>query len=324
MEQELEKPHRHHSHQHDDKHDHGHGLLGHQHAAPTDFGNAFVLAITLNVVFVGVEFSYGLLANSTALIADAGHNLSDVLGLALAWGATVLAKRQPSERYTYGLRSSSILAALGNALLLLLACGAIAWEAVQRFSAPAEVSGVTVSVVAGIGIVVNGISAMLFFSGSKQDLNIRGAYLHMVADAIVSVGVVMTGLTIIFTDWNWIDPVISLVIVLVIVIGTWGLLRDSVRLSLNAVPVGIDLPSVQKFLTDLPGVSAVYDLHIWGMSTTENALTAHLSMPGGHPGDAFLCKVAHDLEHRFSIHHTTLQVTLQTGASGCKLLLDEA
>ncbi len=321
----MENQRRHDDPGHDHDHHHSHGLTGHHghhHATPTNFGNAFVLAIALNIVFVMIEFSYGLIANSTALIADAGHNLSDVLGLALAWGATILAKRQPSERYTYGLRGSSILAALGNAMLLLLACGAIGWEAVQRFAAPADVSGLTVAIVAGIGIVVNGVSAMPFVSGSKHDLNIRGAYLHMVADAVVSVGVVITGLTIMFAGWDWIDPVISLVIVVVIVIGTWGLLRDSIRLSLNAVPAGIDLPKVQEFLTDLPGVTSVCDLHIWGMSTTENALTAHLSMPAGHPGDDFLNKVAHDLEHRFSIHHSTLQVTQQASAMGCKLVTE--
>lgn len=311
-----------HSHRHHDDH-HGHSSAhhhGHHHTPPANFGNAFMLAIALNIVFVVVEFSYGLIAHSTALIADAGHNLSDVLGLALAWGATILARRQPSERYTYGLRSSSILAALGNAMLLLFACGAIAWEAMQRFAMPANVSGLTVSVVAAIGILVNGASALLFISGSKHDLNIRGAYLHMVADAVVSLGVVVTGVLIMFTGWDWMDPLISLVIVAVIVVGTWGLLRDALRLSLNAVPPGINLPSVQQFLAALPGVTRVCDLHIWGMSTTENALTAHLSMPDGHPGDGFLKTVAHDLEHRFSIHHSTLQITQESGDMVCKLV----
>ena len=214
---------------------HAHGG-SHNHGDPTTQGRSFAIAIALNTIFVGVEFFYGWLANSTALMADAGHNLSDVLGLLLAWGAVILARKAPNEQYTYGLRSTSILAALANAMLLLVACGAIAWEAVQRFSEPPAVAGLTVTLVAALGIVVNGVSAWLFIKGSKGDLNIRGAYLHMAADAAVSLGVVVSGLVIMFTGWYWLDPAVSLVIVLVIVVGTWSLLREAIQLALNAVP----------------------------------------------------------------------------------------
>lgn len=307
-----------HHHDHDHGHSHQH-LLGHHHAAPVNHNGAFALAVALNAGFIVIEFTYGFIADSTALIADAGHNLSDVLGLLLAWGAALLAKKQPSGRYTYGLRSSSILAALGNAMLLLVACGAIAWEAVRRFGSPPEVAGLTVSIVAGVGIVINGFSAWLFMAGSKNDLNIRGAFLHMVADAVVSLGVVIAGLLILFTGWNWVDPVMSLAIVAVILIGTWGLLRDALHLSLSAVPPHIDLQAVQQFLADRPGVTEVCDLHIWGMSTTESALTAQLIMPNGHPGDDFLHAVSQELERRFSIHHCTLQINRRSGEVECAL-----
>ncbi|MBC7499944.1 MAG: cation transporter [Herminiimonas sp.] len=307
-----------HDHHHDHAHDHG---SGHHHPQPpADFSAAFVIAIALNSAFVVIEFSYGFITNSTALMADAGHNLSDVLGLLLAWGATVLGKTRPSGRYTYGLRSSSILAALANATLLLVACGAIAWEAVRRVLEPPEVAGMTVAIVAGIGIVVNGISAWLFMSGNKNDLNVRGAFLHMATDALVSAGVVIGGVTILFTGWNWLDPVISLVIVAVIMAGTWGLLRDSLRLSLSAVPAQINLPAVEHFLQSLPGVAEVTDLHVWGMSTTENALTAHLLMPVAPRDDRFLEDVAQALEQEFSIHHCTLQIRHHATAHGCSLV----
>lgn len=278
-----------------------------------DFSRAFAIAIALNVCFVAVEFGYGFLAHSTALLADAGHNLSDVLALVLAWGAATLAKRQPSGRYTYGLRSTSILAALFNAMLLLVACGAIALEAAQRLWHPQQVAALPVVWVAAAGIAVNGISAWLFMAGSKHDLNIRGAFLHMAADAAVSLGVVIAGLAMLYTGWAWPDPVISLVIVAVIVVGSWGLLKEAVHLSLSAVPAHIDLAAVEKYLTSLPGVTAVEDLHIWGMSTTEAALTAFLVMPGGHPDDHTMDEIAHELEHRFAIHHAILQVR-QSGA----------
>jgi cobalt-zinc-cadmium efflux system protein len=306
--------HHHHDHDDHDDHDDHHGHAGHHHhhhhAAPADASRAFIFAIILNTAFVFIEFGYGVIAHSTALMADAGHNLSDVLGLGLSWAAALLSKKRPEGRYTYGLRSSSILAALGNAMLLLVACGGIAVEAAQRFLHPAPVSGVTVSVVAAIGIAINGFSAWLFMSGSKGDLNLRSAFLHMAFDALVSLAVVVSGALMLYTGWYWIDPLLSLLILAVILGGTWGLLRDALRLSLNAVPAHIALDQVHAYLAALPGVAAVHDLHVWGMSTTETALTAHLRMPGGHPGDAFLKEVAHQLEHRFTIQHATLQITL--------------
>lgn len=293
---------------HDHHCDHGHAL-GHSHShVPRDFGRAFAIGIGLNTVFIAIEVIFGLLANSMALIADAGHNLSDVLGLVVAWLAVKLVQRPPSRRYTYGLKSSSILAALFNAVFLLLAVGAIALEAVQRLFAPEDVAGWTVMAVAAAGIIVNGATAWLFASGGKSDINIRGAYLHMAADAAVSAGVVVAALLIILTSWRWIDPVVSLIVVAVIVWQTWGLLRDSLSLSLNAVPPSIDADAVRGFLAGLPGVTALHDLHIWPMSTTESALTAHLVMPTGHPGDAFLTRAAADLQRQFNIAHATLQI----------------
>jgi cobalt-zinc-cadmium efflux system protein len=280
---------------------------------------AFAIAIVLNTLFVAIEFGYGFAANSTALMADAGHNLSDVLGLGLAWLATILARRTPDSRYTYGLRSSSVLAALANAAFLLLACGAIAWEAFGRFSSPHPVNSTMVMAVAAAGILVNGASAWLFAKGSKGDLNIRGAYLHMAADAAVSLGVVVAGAVILFTGWSWLDPAISLAIVAIVVAGTWGLLRESLRLALGAVPPHIDAGAVEVYLTSLAGVSAIHDLHIWGISTTESALTVHLVTPGGYPGDAFMDEVAHELAERFSIHHSTLQVEQGTTDHTCSL-----
>ncbi len=302
-------------------HHHDHSPAGghHHHGDPNNYGRAFVIAIALNAAFVVVEFSYGFIANSTALMADAGHNLSDVLGLVLAWGAAILARKTPSERYTYGLRSTSILAALANAMLLLMACGAIGWEAFQRFSHPPAVGGLTITLVAAVGIVVNGVSAWLFMKGSKGDLNIRGAYLHMAADAAVSLGVALAGITIIFTGWYWLDPIISLVIVAVIVVGTWGLLRESVQLALNAVPAHIDVPAIDAYLRECSGVTDVHDLHIWGMSTTESALTVHLVMPGGYPGDVFMDDIMQILKERFSVHHSTLQIEHGTTRHACSL-----
>ena len=295
-------------------HDPSHGHAGHSHnRAPTDFGRAFAIGVGLNLGFVAIEAVVGILAKSTALLADAGHNLSDVIGLLIAWGATVLAKRPPSERFTYGLRGTSILAALGNALLLIFACGAIAWEAVWRLIEPQEVASVTVMVVAGIGILINSITAWLFMSGRKSDLNIRGAYLHMVADAAVSLGVVVAGGAILLTGWLWLDPLTSLVIVAVILWGTFGLLRDSIRLSLAAVPAHLELAKVKNCLEGLQGVARVHHVHVWAMSTTEVALTAHLVMPGGHPGNAFLEAAAHELHERFGIDHPTLQIELGEG-----------
>ncbi|MFT6554102.1 cation diffusion facilitator family transporter [Alloalcanivorax venustensis] len=300
-------------------HTHHHHDHAHPHGAPKDFGRAFVIAITLNLGFTAVEFVYGFLAQSSALMADAGHNLSDVLGLVLAWGGAMLARKAPDSRFTFGLRGSSILAALANAMFLLIACGAIGWDAIRRLADPPEVASVTVMVVAGIGVLINLASAWLFAKGSKGDLNIRGAFLHLAADAAVSVGVVLAGLAILYTGWNWLDPVTSLLITVVIVIGTWGLLRESLKLVLNAVPANIDLPEVDAWLRDQPGVTGIHDLHIWGMSTTESALTVHLVMPDGFPGDAYLDRVADGLQHRFSIAHSALQVERGDNAHFCVL-----
>ena len=311
--------HGHDHHDHDHGHSHGFGHHHHHMPSPDGHGRAFALAIGLNLAFVIVEFTYGFIAHSTALMADAGHNLSDVLGLMLAWGAALLAKSAPKGRYTYGLRGSSILAALGNGLLLMVACGAIAWEAVQRIAEPAPVAGATVSIVAAIGVVINGFSAWLFFAGSKGDLNIRGAYLHMAADAALSLGVVISGLAIMYSGWTWIDPIVSLGIVVVIVIGTWSLLRESVQLSMAAVPPNVDAGKVQAFLAGQPGVTEVHDLHIWAMSTTETALTAHLVIPGGYPGDAALDAIEHTLRKDHAIHHCTLQVEQGTIHHHCTL-----
>jgi cobalt-zinc-cadmium efflux system protein len=296
-----------HSHAHHDHAGHAHGPGGHVHA-PASFGTAFAIGIGLNTAFVIAEGLFGYASNSVALVADAGHNLSDVLGLAVAWAAAILSKRAPSARFTYGLRGSSILAALFNAVFLLVAVGAITWEAVQRLLHPEPVAGLTVIVVAAIGILVNGITAWLFASGRKGDLNIRGAYLHMAADAAVSAGVVIAGLVILFTGWTWLDPATSLVVSAVIVWGTWSLLRDSMAMSLDAVPQGIDPGAVRVYLENCDGVVEVHDLHIWPMSTTEVALTCHMVIPAGRPGDAFLMQIAHHLERTFGIQHATLQV----------------
>jgi len=310
---------------HDHVHDHAH----HQHEqggprhvhAPADFGRAFAIGVSLNLAFVVIEFIYGVLANSMALIADAGHNLSDVLGLVIAWVACVLARRPPTSRFTYGLGGSSILAALFNAVFLLVAVGAIAWEAILRLFQPEPVAGVTVMVVAAVGIAINGLTAWLFASGRRSDLNIRGAYLHMAADAAVSAGVVVAGLVILVTGWVWLDPVTSLVIVGVIVWGTWSLLRDSLAMSVSGVPAGIDPQAVRRYLEGCRGVCAVHDLHIWSMSTSDNALTAHLVLPGGHPGDEFLMSVAAELREKFGICHTTLQIEINV-ETACGLAPD--
>ena len=312
---------------HDHTHQHGahsHGGCGHHHAPPSDHGRAFLLAIALNTGFVAIEFVFGFIANSTALMADAGHNLSDVLGLALAWGAAILAKRAPSGRFTYGLRSTSILAALANSTFLLVACGAIAWEALLRFSQTPAVAGLTVTLVAGVGIAINGFSAWLFVKGSKGDLNIRGAYLHMAADAVVSLGVVLSGLVMMATGWFWLDSITSLVIVVVVVYGTWGVLRESMELALNAVPPYVNIDLIDVYLRSLPGVADIHDLHVWGMSTTESALTVHLVLPEGYPGDAYMDDVTRTLAARFNIHHATLQTEQGTTRHACGLQRSDA
>lgn len=298
-------------------HDH-HGHSHHGHGDPAGFGRAFALGVALNLGFVGVELACGLFAGSVALLADAGHNLSDVLGLVVAWGGTALARRPASPRFTYGLRKSSILAALANALFLLMACGGIAWEAVRRFAEPPPVSGVVVMAVAAVGIAVNAVTASLFASGRHGDINIRAAYLHMVSDAAVSAAVVVAGALVLLTGWTWIDPAASLIVVAVILWGTWGLLRDSIGMALDAVPTSVDAGAVGAMLGGLDGVERVHDLHIWPISTTEVALTVRLVMPGGHPGDAFLRAVEHRLRHDFGVGHSTIQIGLG-GADACQL-----
>ncbi|MDQ2893644.1 MAG: cation diffusion facilitator family transporter [Pseudomonadota bacterium] len=297
-------------------HHHGHDHSGHGHA-PANYSRAFAIGIALNIAYVLAEGSAGLWTGSVALLADAGHNLSDVLGLAVAWGGAALARTPPSKRFTYGLKGSSILAALTNALLLLVALGAITLEAAQRFADPPPVAGLTVSMVAGVGIVINAATAWLFARGRHGDINIRGAYLHMAADALVSVGVVIAGIAIWATGFNWIDPVTSLVIVAIIFVQTWGLLRETVEMALAAVPRGIDFDAVTDALGALPGVDRCHDLHIWPMSTTEPVLTAHLVMTAGHPGDGFLGEAGAMLHDRFGIGHATLQI--ETDAADCAL-----
>jgi cobalt-zinc-cadmium efflux system protein len=294
-------------------HDHSHG---HSHA-PADFGRAFAIGVTLNLGFVIVEAVFGGLSHSLALLADAGHNLSDVLGLLLAWGASVLVRRVPTPRRTYGLRRSSILAALLNAVILLVAVGGIAWEAILRLRHPEPVAGGTVMLVAAAGIVVNGLTAWLFMAGQKGDLNVRGAFLHMAADAAVSLGVVLAALAMRFTGWLWLDPAVSLAVVAVITLGTWGLLRESLDLALDAVPAGIHPAEVEAYLAALPGVEAVHDLHIWGMSTTEAALTVHLVKPDAGVDDALLARINTELHDKFGIEHTTVQFELGDETHPC-------
>ncbi len=301
-------------HSHDHSHDHA-AVGAHAHA-PKDFGRAFLIGVILNTGFVVVEAAYGWISGSMALIADAGHNLSDVLSLLLAWGASVAARRPSSDRFTYGYKSSTILAALANAGLLMVAIGAILIETVRRIAEPPAVEGGTMAIVAGIGIVINTATALLFLRGRHDDINIRGAFLHMAADALVSLGVVLAGLAILATGALWIDPAVSLAIVAVIAWGSWGLLKDSLAMSLLAVPNGISEGGVRAYLSALAGVEAVHDLHIWPMSTTETALTAHLVMPGGHPGDGFIAEVQRRLAHDHRIGHATIQI--ETSRNACE------
>jgi cobalt-zinc-cadmium efflux system protein len=309
---------RHHDHPHHGHHDHHHGH-GHSHHRPAHYGRAFAIGLILNLGFVFLEAGYGIVANSVALLADAGHNLSDVLGLVMAWGATVLTQRQPSRRYTYGWRRSSILAAFLNALFLMLVTGGIAWEAIHRLRSPGVVQGNVVIWVAAVGIVINTATALLFMSGRKSDMNIRAAFLHMAADALVSLGVVLAGVGILLTQWRWLDPVFSLIISGVIIWNTWDLLRDSFNLAIDAVPEGIDERAVRLYLSECAGVAQVHDLHIWGMSTTETALTAHLVMPAGHPGDAYLVEITQKLREQFGISHTTVQIEKGDADHPCHL-----
>ncbi|GAB4147143.1 MAG: cation diffusion facilitator family transporter [Planctomycetaceae bacterium] len=292
----------------------------HDHHVPTgrDFHRAFAWGIALNVGFTVVEAGFGIWSNSLALLADAGHNFSDVLGLLIAWAAHYLAQVKPSRRRTYGWRSSSILAALLNSLILLVAIGGICWEAIGRLQTPAELNGLMMTVVASIGVIINTLTAWLFMRGRKDDLNIKGAFLHMTADAAISGGVVFSGLLIHFTGWSVIDPLCSLAIALVILVGTWSLFRESVNLILHAVPEGIDPQEVTEFLEELPGVVEVHDLHIWAMSTTETALTVHLVMPEiSAEHDSFLSNTTHELLHRFGIDHATIQIERGSQAVPC-------
>ena len=294
-----------------DHHQHGH------HHGNANYGRAFAIGIGLNLAFVIVEFAYGQIAHSLALVADAGHNLSDVLSLFLAWGALLLSKRSPTAKRTYGLRRSSILAALANSVILLVALGAIAWEAVRRLAQPAAVAEQTVIWVATLGIVINTATALLFYRGGKADMNIRGAFLHMISDAAVSAGVVVGALTMARTGWYWLDPVVSLAICLVIMIGTWDLLKASLNLALDAVPEGIEVAAVEAYLGSLPNVVGVHDLHVWGMSTTEAALTTHLVMETPACDNAFLIRIERELHDRFGIEHATIQVETGDRNSHC-------
>jgi cobalt-zinc-cadmium efflux system protein len=314
----------HHDHlrEHDDHHHgHVHGIGGHGHA-PKSFGRAFAIGITLNIVYVVAEAFYGVAAHSLALLADAGHNLADVLGLAGAWMAAVLSTRRPSQQFTYGLGRSSVLAALGNAVALLVITGGIAWEALRRLAAPQPVPGLTIIVVAAIGIVVNGGTALLFLSGRKSDLNIRGAYLHMASDAFVALGVVISGVLILFTGWLWLDPLVGLMVSGAIVLGTWSLLFEALHLSLDAVPAGIDRAQVQIYLHELPGILEVHDLHIWGLSTTESAFTAHLVCAEDVTDAAVLPQISAELRRRFGINHATIQLETPELAKRCGLRPD--
>jgi cobalt-zinc-cadmium efflux system protein len=308
-----EHGHHHHGHDH---HDHA----GHVHA-PASFGRAFAIGIALNLAFIVTEVVYGVLGNSTALLADAGHNMSDALGLGLAWLASELVKRPPTPRFSYGLLGSSILAALFNAVFLLVAVGAISWAAIGRLFAPEPVAGKTIMIVAALGVVINGATAWLFASG-KDDINLRAAFLHMASDAFVSAGVVVAGLLILLTGWFWLDPMVSLGINAVILWGTWSLLREAFAMSIAAAPNHIDPNRVRAFLNGRAGVAGLHDLHVWPMSTTEIALTCHLVMPGGHPGDGFLHDLAADLAQKFRINHATVQIEIDPDRA-CALAPDD-
>jgi cobalt-zinc-cadmium efflux system protein len=304
----------HHGSAHDHAHDHA--SHGHHHAAPENFDRAFAIGIALNLAFVAVEAFYGWRADSLALLADAGHNLSDVAGLVLAWAGAFAGRLRPGPRHTYGFKRATILAAFANALLLLVALGSLGWEALGRLRAPHAAEGLTVMAVAAVGIVVNGATALLFMRGS-HDLNLRGAFLHMVADALVSAGVVAAGALTLWFGWLWLDPLASLAIVLVILVGTWSLLRQSLHLLFDGVPEHIDLGEVRRFLASQPGVVQVHDLHVWAMGTSDIALTAHLVMPGPAPDDAFLRHATHELQERFRIGHVTLQAVRSPFGPGC-------
>lgn len=305
-------------------HHHGnHTHHAHAHEAVDPAQRAFAVGVTLNLLFVAVEVFFGFMANSLALLADAGHNFSDVIGLLIAWGAIALARRKPSARFTYGLRSSTIMAALANAMILLVAVGGIVWEGLYRLTAPETVNGSTMIWVALLGVLINIGTAVMLQQGSKHDINVRGAFLHMVADAAVSLGVVLAGLAMLWLGWLWLDGAVSILIAGVILWSTWGLFRESINLALHAAPSHVDTVLVRDFLAGLSGVAEVHDLHIWAMSTSEIALTAHLLMPSGHPGDAFMSEVSDSLGKHFHIHHATLQIEIGNGELPCRLAPDD-
>lgn len=294
--------------------------MSHNHShAPANYGRAFLIGITLNLIYVVVEAGFGFWDNSLALLSDAGHNLSDIIGLLLAWGGFALARIAPSPGRTYGWRGSTILAAVFNAILLLLAIGAIVWEAVRRLFEPSEIPGASMIVVAAIGVVINTVTALLFMRGRHHDVNIRGAFLHMAADAGVSLGVVIAGIVIRATGWHWVDPATSIMIAAVIFISTWGLLKESLNLAMHAVPPNIDPHEVQNYLGSVPGITEVHDLHIWAMSTTETALTVHLVKPTVEDDDQLLCTLQKELHDRFGIEHTTIQIMRQPATIACSL-----
>lgn len=319
-----------HTHDHDDDHhNHDHDCGGHSHAhghhhhVPKSFGTAFAVGITLNIIYVIAEAAWGFWGNSLALLADAGHNLSDILALACAWAAAILGQKKPTDNFTYGYRRTSILASLTNAVILLIVTGGIILEAIERIFHPAPVAGWTVIIVAAIGVIVNGVTAMMFASGHKEDLNIKGAFLHMAYDALLSLAVVVTGVIILFTNFNLLDPIISLVVSIVIIMGTWSLLKDSVTLAVDGVPTNINRKDVEKYLRGLPSIVDLHDLHIWAMSTTETALTVHLVSNVDHRSDDFLTVTSQQLKDQFKIGHTTIQIELLNEAKSCLLASTE-
>lgn len=306
-------------HNHDNcKHDHSNDHHHHHHA-PKNYNRVFAIGISLNILFVIVETIFGFFTNSLALMADAGHNLSDVAGLLIAWGAFWLATKKPTTNYTFGLRKSSILSVLLNAIFLLIAVGIILWEALHRLITPNIVEARIVIIVAAIGIVINTLTALLFYKDKDKDLNMKGAYLHMAADALISMGVVLSAVIISYTSWNWLDPVVSIIISLFIIYGTWDLLKNSIRLSMDAVPFEIDPIAVKTYLESLPNVLEIHDLHIWAMSTTENALSVHLTMSSNNINNSLLAETSIYLKNNFKIHHPTIQVEMHDKNFECHL-----
>jgi len=289
------------------------------HHKPNDYNRAFAIGVVLNLAFVFIEAIYGVMANSIALIADAGHNFSDVISLLLAWGASLLASKKPTKKRTYGFRKATIIASLISAILLLIALGGIAWEAIGTFRDPKAVNSSIVIIVAGIGVVINTATALLFISGQKHDLNIKGAYLHMAADAAVSLGVVIAGVAIMATGWLWLDPAISLIIVAIILVGTWGLLRDSMNLAIDAVPEGINVTEIEAYLLNLTNVTKLHDLHVWALSTRDTALTVHLTVNDDAIDNRFLADVTQDLGKMFGIDHATIQIEHHNSPVVCEL-----